>query len=73
MKSGLPPAVLGGHAKRGDFSHWILDVFRDHPLSSRVRKVEGQYRLGHIRDLAHPLAALIQARYDLPPDVNVPG
>jgi hypothetical protein len=71
--ASLPSEVLEGHAKRSDFSHWILDVFRDHPLSSRVRKVEEQYRLGHIRNLARPLAALIRERYDLPSNINVPG
>ncbi len=68
----LPPEVLGGHAQRGDFSRWILDVFRDHPLSSRVRKVEEQYRLGQIRDIGPALAALVRERYDLPPNINVP-
>jgi hypothetical protein len=71
--TSLPPEVLGGHANRGDFSRWMFDVFRDHPLSSRVHKVEEQYRLGHIRDLAHPLAALIRERYDLPSNISVPG
>jgi hypothetical protein len=71
--ASLPPEVLAGHANGGDFSRWILDVFRDHPLSSRVRKLEEQYRLGHIRDLGHPLATLIRERYDLPSNINVPG
>ena len=68
----LPPLVLDGHAKRGDFSCWILDVFRDHPLSSRVRKVEEQYRLGHINDLPHALTTLVRERYELPSNI-VPG
>jgi hypothetical protein len=71
--TSLPPEVLEGHAKRGDFSRWISDVFRDYPLSSRVRKVEQQYRQGHIRDLGRALAALIRERYDLPSNINVPG
>ena len=69
----LPPAVIGGHANRGDFSRWISDVFRDQPLSSRVHKVEEQYRLGHIHDLGRALSALIRERYDLPSSINVPG
>ena len=68
----LPPGVVDGHAKRGDFSRWILDVLHDHPLSSRIGKVEEQYRLGHIRDLGHALATLIRERYDLPSYINVP-
>ena len=71
--SNLPPGVLEGHAKRGDFSRWFSDVLGDHALSSRVRKVEEEYRLGHIRDLAPPLAALIRERYDLPSKLIVPG
>jgi len=71
--TSLPPEVLGGHAKRGDFSRWILDVFRDHPLSLRVYKVEEQYRLGQICDLAGPLAALIREVYGLASNLNVPG
>jgi len=71
--SSLPPEVLDAHAKRGDFSCWILDVFRDQPLSSRVRKVEEQYRLGHIHELPHALTTLVRERYDLPSNTNVPG
>jgi len=69
----LPPGVLEGHAQRGDFSNWISNVLRDHALSSRVHKLEEEYRQGQIHDLAHPLAALIRERYDLPPEINVPG
>jgi len=71
--TSLPPAVLGGHANRGDFSRWISEVFRDHPLSSSVRKVEEQYRLGHIPDLGGTLATLIRQRYDIPSTITVPG
>jgi hydroxymethylpyrimidine pyrophosphatase-like HAD family hydrolase len=69
--TSLPPDVLDGHARRGDFSRWIADVFRDQPLSSRVHKVEEQQRLGHIRDLGQALATLIRERYDLPSNINV--
>jgi len=69
--ASLPPAVMGGYANRGDFSRWISEVLRDHPLSSSVRKVEEQYRLGHIHDLGHTLATLIRERYDLPLDINL--
>lgn len=62
----LPLSVLDGHARRGDFSQWIADVFRDHVLASDVRKVEQRYRLGHTRDLYNALAESIQDRYELP-------
>ena len=71
--ASVPPGVLDGRGQRGDFSRWIEVVFRDHPLSSRVHKVEQQYRLGHIRDLGNALATLIRERYDLSSSVNVPG
>ena len=64
-----PPEVLDGHARRGDFSRWVADVFHDRPLVSDVRKVEQRYRLGHIRDLYPALAETIQERYEFSPDI----
>jgi len=61
----MPLSVLDGHARRGDFSRWIFEVFHDHLLASEVHKVEQRYRLGHTRDLYNALAAFIQERYDL--------
>jgi hydroxymethylpyrimidine pyrophosphatase-like HAD family hydrolase len=68
----LPLPVLDGHARRGDFSQWIGDVFRDHVLASEIRKVEQRYRLGHTRDLYNALAEAIQQRYALPTDTETP-
>jgi len=64
----LPLAVLEGHARRGDFSRWISDVFHDHLLGSAIRKVEQRYRLGHIQNLHSSLAYSIKERYELPPE-----
>ena len=61
----LPLSILDGHARRGDFSQWIGEVFHDHVLASHIRKVEQRYRLGHTRDLYNALAESIQERYDL--------
>jgi hypothetical protein len=66
----LPLSVLEGHARRGDFSQWIGDVFHDHLLASDVRKVEQRYRLGHTRDLCNSLAESIQERYELSPEID---
>jgi hydroxymethylpyrimidine pyrophosphatase-like HAD family hydrolase len=66
----LPLSVLDGHARRGDFSEWIGEVFRDHALASDVRKVEQRYRLGHTHDLYNALAESICSRYDLPVGVE---
>jgi hydroxymethylpyrimidine pyrophosphatase-like HAD family hydrolase len=63
----LPLSVLDGHARRGDFSRWIGDVFHDHLLASDMRKVEQRYRLGHARDLYNALAGSIQERYEVSP------
>ncbi len=64
----LPLSVLDGHARRGDFSQWVGEVFHDHVLASDVRKVEQRYRLGHRRDLYNALAESIQVRYELSRD-----
>jgi hypothetical protein len=66
----LPLSILEGHARRGDFSQWIADVFHDHVLASDVRKVEQRYRLGHTRDLYNSLAESIQERYELSPEID---
>jgi hydroxymethylpyrimidine pyrophosphatase-like HAD family hydrolase len=66
--ASCPPAVLDGHAYRGDFSRWIADVFRDHFLASDIRKVEQRYRLGHIHDISDSLVKLIQERYEVSPE-----
>jgi len=65
-----PLAVLEGHARRGDFSRWIANVFHDHVLASAVRKVEQRYRLGHTQNLYSSLAYSIEERYELPPDLR---
>jgi hypothetical protein len=66
----LPLSVLEEHARRGDFSQWIGEVFHDHVLASGVRKVEQRYRLGHTRDLYNALAESIQERYELSPELD---
>jgi hypothetical protein len=65
--TNCPPKVLDGHARRGDFSRWIADVFHDQPLASAIRKVEQRYRLGHLEDIQGALAKPIQERYELTP------
>jgi hydroxymethylpyrimidine pyrophosphatase-like HAD family hydrolase len=66
----LPLPVLDGHARRGDFSQWIGEVFHDHVLASDVRKVEHRYRLGHTRDLYKAVAESVQKRYDMSPEIE---
>ena len=61
----LPVFVLEEHARRGDFSQWIGEIYHDHALASAVRKVEQRYRLGHIRDICQTIAESIEQRYEL--------
>jgi hydroxymethylpyrimidine pyrophosphatase-like HAD family hydrolase len=63
----IPVTSLGGHARRGDFSRWIADVFHDHRLASDVRKIEQRYRLEHLDDVRQVISQLIQERYKLSP------
>ncbi len=61
----LPGGVLDEHARRGDFSRWIADVFHDHPLASDLRKLEQRCRLGYVANLSREFAKAIQARYEV--------
>ena len=63
LLAGASATSLDGHARRGDFSQWIADVFHDHRLASDVRKIEQRYRLGHLGDVRQSMATLIQERY----------
>ena len=63
LLQGYSLRSIGDHARRGDFSRWIANVFHDHPLASDIRKVEQRYRLGHLSDVRQPIGALIQDRY----------
>jgi hypothetical protein len=63
--ASTPVTSLGEHARRGDFSRWIANVFHDNRLASDVRKIEQRYRLGHMDDICRPMATLIQERYGL--------
>jgi hydroxymethylpyrimidine pyrophosphatase-like HAD family hydrolase len=65
LLASTPVASLGEHARRGDFSRWIANVFHDNRLASDVRKIEQRYRLGHLDDVRQSMATLIQERYGL--------
>ncbi len=68
LLASTPASSIGEHARRGDFSRWIANVFHDHHLASDVRKVEQRGRLGHLDDVRQPLAILIQERYGFAPE-----
>jgi hypothetical protein len=63
LQARLPATALEGHARRGDFSRWIRNVFGDEPLAVLVRQVEKDFRDGRIANLPESLAAPIQLRY----------
>lgn len=65
----MPASSLGEHARRGDFSQWIADVFHDHRLASDIRKIEHRFRIGDLDDVRESMAALIQERYRFSPDM----
>ena len=65
----MPATSLSDHARRGDFSQWIANVFHDRRLASDVRKIEQQHRLGYLDDMREPIASFIQDRYSFSPDV----
>ena len=65
LLTSTPVTSLGEHARRGDFSRWIANVFHDNRLASDVRKIEQRYRLGHLDDVRQSMATLIQERYGL--------
>jgi hypothetical protein len=61
----VPSGVLDGHARRGDFSRWIGEVFHDQPLSADLRKVEQRYCLGFVEGLREELVKAILQRYEV--------
>lgn len=63
----LPTNSTNEHARRGDFSRWVAEVFGDQPLAAEIRKVEREYRHGAVRNAVPSLIAAIQARYELGP------
>lgn len=65
MIGQVPEAALDGHARRGDFSRWLVEVFGDQPLAAEIRKVERRYRRGEITNLGPALIAPIRERYEL--------
>lgn len=60
----LPPERLVGHLKRHDFSRWLDDVFRDHPLAARLRALEDELPRDSPSDIADAIAHAIRARYE---------
>jgi hydroxymethylpyrimidine pyrophosphatase-like HAD family hydrolase len=64
LLAALPADRLIGHLRRHDFSRWIHDVFRDHPLAAHMRAIEARLGSDDVRDITEDLAQLIRARYE---------
>jgi len=71
LLQNCPAGLAGDHARRGDFSRWVGDVFQDHPLASDIRKVEQRYRLSHLDDVRQAIASLILERYVAPQEATL--
>lgn len=60
--------AVDGYLRRGDFSHWIADVFGDYALADELREQERWYRTGADGDTLPEIVGAIRARYDLTED-----
>jgi len=60
----LQPERIRAHLLRHDFSRWLADVFRDHPLAAHVRELEGRASVEDVRDVTADIAQSIRARYE---------
>jgi len=68
LLAALQPERLHGHLMRHDFSRWLADVFRDHPLAAHVRDLEARIATEAARDIAADIAQSIRARYETATD-----
>ncbi|HUG36013.1 MAG TPA: hypothetical protein VML54_03630, partial [Candidatus Limnocylindrales bacterium] len=65
VTGAIDGAVLDHHARRGDFSRWVQDIFSDSRLAGQLRKVERRWARGELEDLAVALIRPIALRYGL--------
>jgi hypothetical protein len=68
----LPRSVLEGHARRGDYSRWLRDVFGDYPLAFEVGAAEERCRDERDPAAVSSIASAVRGRYDLTPGVETP-
>ena len=54
---------LAHHARLGDFSRWVLDVFSDPELARQLKKTEARWRRGEVPDLRRAIDRLITFCY----------
>ena len=63
----LPDQDLAPHLERHDFSQWLGHVFRDLPLATRVRTIEGRLGIERPRNLLNDISQAVRARYEMVP------
>jgi hydroxymethylpyrimidine pyrophosphatase-like HAD family hydrolase len=68
-----PVRAVEGHARRGDFSRWIADVFGDQSLAAEVREMEERFRRGEVVDVATALVEAVALRYEVDRSVGGGG
>jgi hydroxymethylpyrimidine pyrophosphatase-like HAD family hydrolase len=68
LLAALQPERLHAHLVRHDFSRWLADVFRDHPLAAHVRELEARIETEDTRDIAADIAQSVRARYETATD-----
>jgi hydroxymethylpyrimidine pyrophosphatase-like HAD family hydrolase len=67
-----PADLLDGHARRGDFSRWLRDVFGDYPLALEVQALEQRCRNERDTAAVAAIASAIRGRYDLTANDEIP-
>jgi hydroxymethylpyrimidine pyrophosphatase-like HAD family hydrolase len=63
----VPDGDVAAHLQRHDFSRWLDQVFRDCPLATHVRALEGRVDIDRPRDLADDISQAVRARYEMLP------
>jgi hydroxymethylpyrimidine pyrophosphatase-like HAD family hydrolase len=66
----LPRSVLEGHARRGDYSRWLRDVFGDYALALEVGAAEARWRDERDPAAVSAIASAVRGRYDFTADVE---
>ncbi len=69
----LPPFILEGHVRRGDFSRWLADVFGDYALALEVRALEDRTHRERDVTAVAAIASTIRGRYDLAHNLTPSG
>jgi len=67
----LAPDVLEGHARHGDYSRWLRNVFGDYRLALTVQALEDRCRDEGDPAAVPAIASAVRGRYDVAPQKGV--